>query len=121
MTPSVARHGALSCIVPMTPHVDPTGHDVQVIVTKQGLADLRGLSPKQRARVMIENCAHPDFKPALRDYCQRALRDSPGQHPPHLLAEAFAAGTCAPSPGSPRRRQPARCAPFRGRPVWWRR
>jgi succinyl-CoA:acetate CoA-transferase len=89
MTPSMAKHGAISCIVPMTPHVDHTEHDVQVIVTEQGLADLRGLSPKQRALVMIENCAHPDYKPALRDYFQRALRDSPGQHTPHLLAEAF--------------------------------
>jgi succinyl-CoA:acetate CoA-transferase len=73
----------------MTPHVDHTEHDVQIIVTEQGLADLRGLSPKQRARVLIENCAHPDFKPGLRDYYQRALSGSPGKHTPHLLDEAF--------------------------------
>jgi len=89
MTPSVAKGGAVSCIVPMTPHVDHTEHDVQVIVTEQGLADLRGLSPKQRARVIIENCAHPDYRPALRDYFQRALAGSPGKHTPHLLEEAF--------------------------------
>jgi succinyl-CoA:acetate CoA-transferase len=89
MTPSVAKGGALSCIVPMTPHVDHTEHDVQVIVTEQGLADLRGLSPKQRAQVMIENCAHPNFRPGLRDYFRRAMAQSPGRHTPHLLEEAF--------------------------------
>ena len=90
MTPSTAKNGAISCIVPMTPHVDHTEHDVQVIVTEQGLADLRGLSPRQRAELIIERCAHPDFRPALRDYQQRALAQSPGKHTPHLLDEAFA-------------------------------
>lgn len=89
MTPSTAKGGRLSCIVPMVTHVDHTEHDVQVIVTEQGLADLRGLSPKQRAKLVIEHCAHPDFRPALREYSARALRESPGQHTPHLLEEAF--------------------------------
>ncbi len=89
MTPSQAKNGAISCIVPMVPHVDHTEHDVQIIVTEQGLADLRGLSPKQRAKVLIENCAHPDFRPALRDYYKRAFDLSPGKHTPHLLHEAF--------------------------------
>ena len=89
MTPSSAKGGTISCIVPMVSHVDHTEHDVQVIVTEQGLADLRGLSPKQRARTIIENCAHPNFKPALREYFERALRYSPGKHTPHLLDEAF--------------------------------
>ena len=89
MTPSAAKGGAISCIVPMVSHTDHTEHDVQVIVTEQGLADLRGLSPKKRAGVIIEKCAHPDFKPALKDYYKRALRDSPGKHTPHLLEEAF--------------------------------
>ncbi|BAL26452.1 acetyl-CoA hydrolase/transferase family protein [Azoarcus sp. KH32C] len=89
MTPSQAKNGAVSCIVPMASHVDHTEHDVQVIVTEQGLADLRGLSPKQRARVVIENCAHPDFRPALRDYYKRALERSPGRQTPHLLEEVF--------------------------------
>jgi succinyl-CoA:acetate CoA-transferase len=90
MTPSTAKNGLISCIVPMTPHVDHTEHDVQILVTEQGLADLRGLSPKQRAQVIIERCAHPDFRPALRDYYRRALDQSPGKHTPHLLQEAFA-------------------------------
>ena len=89
MTPSTAKNGLISCIVPMVSHVDHTEHDVQVIVTEQGLADLRGLSPKARAHVVIENCAHPDFRPALRDYVARAQRGAPGLHTPHLLDEAL--------------------------------
>jgi succinyl-CoA:acetate CoA-transferase len=89
MTPSTAKGGSISCIVPMVSHVDHTEHDVQVLVTEQGLADLRGLSPKQRARVVIENCAHPDFKPALRDYFKRAYDTAPGKQTPHILDEAL--------------------------------
>ena len=89
MTASQAKDGAISCIVPMASHVDHTEHDVQVIVTEQGLADLRGLSPKQRARQIIERCAHPDFRPGLREYFRRALQLSPGKQTPHLLEEAF--------------------------------
>jgi succinyl-CoA:acetate CoA-transferase len=58
-------------------------------VTEQGLADLRGLSPTQRARLIIEKCAHPDYRPALLDYFERAQRDAPGKHTPHLLGEAL--------------------------------
>jgi succinyl-CoA:acetate CoA-transferase len=89
MTPSTAKGGAISCIVPMVSHHDHTEHDVQVIVTEQGLADLRGLSPTQRARLIVERCAHPDYRPALLDYMDRAQRGAPGQHTPHLLEEAL--------------------------------
>jgi succinyl-CoA:acetate CoA-transferase len=89
MTPSVAKNGAISCIVPMVSHVDHTEHDVEVVVTEQGLADLRGLSPTQRARLIIEQCAHPDFRPALRDYFERSQRGASGRHTPHLLNEAL--------------------------------
>jgi succinyl-CoA:acetate CoA-transferase len=89
MTPSVAKGGSISCIVPMVSHVDHTEHDVQVIVTEQGLADLRGLSPTQRARLIVERCAHPDYRPALLDYMERAQRESLGQHTPHLLDDAL--------------------------------
>ena len=89
MTPSTAKGGSISCIVPMVSHVDHTEHDVQVIVTEQGLADLRGLSPKQRAEVVIEKCAHPDYRPALRDYVRRARAVARGQQTPHVLAEAL--------------------------------
>ena len=73
----------------MASHVDHTEQDVQVIVTEQGLADLRGLSPKQRAKVIIENCAHPDYRDALEDYFRRAKAGSFGQHAPSLPGEAL--------------------------------
>lgn len=89
LTPSTAKDGAISCIVPMVSHVDHTEHDVHVVVTEQGLADLRGLSPKQRARTIIDTCAHPDYRDQLEDYYQRALKASAGLHTPHLLGEAL--------------------------------
>lgn len=89
LTPSTAKNGAVSCIVPMVSHVDHTEHDVAIVVTEQGLADLRGLSPRQRAKVIIERCAHPDYRPLLKDYFDRALHDSRGKHTPHLLNEAL--------------------------------
>jgi len=90
VTPSTAKNGAISCIVPMASHVDHTEHDVAIVVTEQGLADLRGLSPKQRARMIIDHCAHPEYRPLLDDYFLRACRDSRGKHTPHLLGEALA-------------------------------
>jgi succinyl-CoA:acetate CoA-transferase len=89
MTPSTAKSGKISSIVPQASHVDHIPQDVQVIVTEQGLADLRGLSPRQRARVIIDNCAHPDYRPALADYFSRAREWSYGQHSPCLLGEAL--------------------------------
>jgi len=89
MTPSTAKKGAISCVVPFVSHVDHTEHDVQIVVTEQGLADLRGLSPKQHAEAIIERCAHPDYRPALRDYFERAKAGPGGKHTPHLLGEAF--------------------------------
>ncbi len=89
LSPSEAKGGAISAIVPMVSHVDHTEHDVDVIVTEQGLADLRGLSPKQRARQIIDKCAHPDFRPALEEYYQRALHSSHGLHTPHMLDQAL--------------------------------
>lgn len=90
MAPSTAKGGKISTIVPKAPHVDHINQDVQILVTEQGLADLRGLSPRQRAEVIIENCSHPDYRPALKDYLARARRDSYGQQSPTLLDEAFA-------------------------------
>ena len=89
MTPSTAKGGKISAIVPQASHVDHINQDVQVIVTEQGLADLRGLSPKQRARVIIDNCAHPDYRPALNDYFRRAREHSYGQQSPSLPGEAL--------------------------------
>ena len=89
VTPSTAKGGAISCIVPMVNHVDHTEHDVQVLITEQGLADLRGLAPRQRALKIIENCAHPDFKEPLREYVKLAEKKANGQHTPHDLATAL--------------------------------
>lgn len=89
LSASTAKHGGISSIVPMVSHDDHTEHDVAAIVTEQGLADLRGLSPKQRAREVIAHCAHPDYRDALQDYFDRACRDSFGKHTPHLLPEAL--------------------------------
>ncbi len=93
MTPSTAKGGAISCIVPMVSHVDHTEHDVQIIVTEQGLADLRGLAPRHRAELIIQRCAHPDYRPALLDYVRRAQQSAQagqgGMHTPHILDEAL--------------------------------
>ena len=89
LSPSTAKNGTISAIVPMVSHVDHTEHDVDLIVTEQGLADLRGLSPKQRARVVLERCVHPDYRDQLADYLARAQASSYGLHTPHLLGEAL--------------------------------
>ena len=88
-TVSTAKGGAISSIVPMCSHIDHTEPYVVIIVTEQGLADLRGLSPRQRAKVIIENCAHPDYKPMLMDYYERALKETKQAHTPHILTEAL--------------------------------
>lgn len=89
VSPSTAKDGAISSIVPMVSHVDHTEHDVKIIVTEQGLADLRGLSPRRRALEIINKCAHPDFKDRLLDYFERACASGRGLHTPHLLSEAL--------------------------------
>lgn len=89
MTPSLAKNGTISSIVPMVSHVDHIYQDVQVLVTEQGLADLRGLSPRQRAHLIIENCVHPKFKPLLKEYVRMRLKYNMA-HTPHDLKEAFA-------------------------------
>lgn len=84
--PSTAKNGLISSIVPMVSHHDHTEHDVDVIVTEQGVADLRSLCPLDRAKAIIDNCAHPDYRPMLRDY----LRIGTGGHTRHCLKAAFA-------------------------------
>lgn len=66
--PSTAKGGCISSIVPMVSHLDHSEHSVNVIITEQGVADLRGKSPMERAKAIIENCAHPDYKQLLWDY-----------------------------------------------------
>jgi acetyl-CoA hydrolase len=85
MSPSIAKGGRISSIVPMCPHVDNNEHSVQIVVTEQGLADLRGLGPMQRARIIIEKCAHP----AYRDYLYQYIQDARLGHIRHDLTRCF--------------------------------
>jgi succinyl-CoA:acetate CoA-transferase len=87
VTKSTAKNGAISSIVPMVTHVDNTEHDVDVLITEQGLADIRGLAPRECAQVIIENCVHPAYKDLLMDYYKEALKL--GGHTPHQLEKAF--------------------------------
>jgi acetyl-CoA hydrolase len=85
-SPSVAKGGRISAIVPLVTHVDHSEHSVQVIITEQGVADLRGVDPHRRARMIINNCAHPDFKPQLFEYLELVKQG----HSPQSLSLAFA-------------------------------
>lgn len=85
MCPSFAKGGKISTIVPMVSHCDHSEHSVQIVVTDQGLADLRGLGPIDRARKIIDNCAHP----AYRDYLHNYLEKAPQGHIRHDLSKCF--------------------------------
>ncbi|MDR0558697.1 MAG: acetyl-CoA hydrolase/transferase family protein [Prevotellaceae bacterium] len=84
-TPSVAKGSQISAIVPMVSHHDHSEHSVSVLITEHGVADLRGKSPVQRAEIIIENCAHPEYRQLLRDYLKRGKG-----HTPHDLKACFA-------------------------------
>ncbi len=88
ITPSTAKRGCISSIVPMVSHHDHTEHDVMVVITEYGVADLRGKSPKERAVEIINNCAHPMFRKHLIDYFLRAKKGL-STHTPHILNEAL--------------------------------
>jgi acetyl-CoA hydrolase len=66
--PSTVKGGKISPIVPMVSHLDHSEHSVQVIVTEHGVADLRGKSPHERARLIIGKCADPSYRPLLEAY-----------------------------------------------------
>ncbi|MDA8126991.1 MAG: acetyl-CoA hydrolase [Deltaproteobacteria bacterium] len=83
---SVTKGGDISTIVPMVSHVDHTMHDVDVLVTEQGLADLRGLDPKARAQAIVTKCAHPDYRGLLNEYLERA--SAKPSHIPFGIEEA---------------------------------
>ncbi|MFH3479989.1 MULTISPECIES: acetyl-CoA hydrolase/transferase family protein [unclassified Xanthobacter] len=87
VTKSIAKGGAISSVVPMVSHVDHTEHDVDILVTEVGLADLRELAPRERARVIIDNCVHPSFRDEMEDYFARAT--ARGGHTPHVIEEAL--------------------------------
>lgn len=87
-TKAMAKGGKISSIVPMVSHVDHTEHDVDVIVTEVGLADLRGLAPRERAQVIINHCVAQPYRQMLQDYVADAMQR--GGHTPHILEEALA-------------------------------
>lgn len=74
--PSTAAGGDISRVVPLTPHIDHTEHDVDVFITEQGFADCRGLAPRERAETIIKECAHPDYQSDLNKYLERAAGHS---------------------------------------------
>ncbi|MDR1161808.1 MAG: acetyl-CoA hydrolase/transferase family protein [Tannerellaceae bacterium] len=85
-TPSTAKNGKISAFVPMVSHLDHSEHSVKVIITEFGVADLRGTSPIQRARKIIDNCVHPDYKPLLNEYLEMSVKG----HTPQNLKCCFA-------------------------------
>lgn len=87
VTKSIAKGGNISSVVPFVSHVDHTEHDVDVIVTEQGYADLRGKAPRERVELIIENCAHPMYRDQLRAYYKEALER--GGQTPHVLEKAL--------------------------------
>ncbi|WP_291921993.1 succinate CoA transferase [Chitinophaga sp.] len=87
VTQSSSKAGAISHVVPMASHIDNTEHDVDIFVTENGLADLRGLAPRERAKVLINNCAHASYRDELNDYFSNACKA--GGQTPHLLQEAL--------------------------------
>src|SRR5471032_1223611 len=87
VTKSIAKGGAISSVVPMVSHVDHTEHDVDILVTEIGLADLRGLAPRERAQVIIDHCVSEPYRKMLHDYVAEA--NQRGGHTPHVLEKAL--------------------------------
>jgi acetyl-CoA hydrolase len=82
----------ISRVLPMLAHVDHTEHEMHLIGTEQGIADLRGLVPREKAQLIIDNCAHPDYRPILQEYFDRATHECKAKgamHQPHMLHKAF--------------------------------
>jgi len=84
--PSVAKGGAISAIVPFASHLDHSEHSVSAIITELGIADLRGKSPQERARLIVNNCAGLEYRDQLNAYLDRY----PHSHTPQALNAAFA-------------------------------
>ncbi len=89
LLPSCGKEGRVSGIVPMVPHVDVSEHDVDILVTDQGVADLRGKDDVERAECIISRCAHPAFREPLAHYLRKAVARVGGHHP-QIPAEAYA-------------------------------
>jgi acetyl-CoA hydrolase len=83
--PSVAKGGCISTIVPLVAHMDHSEHSVAVIITEQGIADLRGKTPRERADLIIEKCVNPEYRELLRGYVKLQAKG----HVPQTLNNAF--------------------------------
>ena len=88
-TNSLAKGGKISSVVPFCSHIDHATLDVDVIVSERGVADLRGLTPKEKASIIIDQIANPKYQPMLLDYFHRACEACGNSQTPHLLEEAF--------------------------------
>jgi len=84
--PSAQKDGKISTIVPLVTHLDHSEHSVQVVVTEWGVADLRGKDERERAQLIINNCAHPDYRDELQSYLDTAKEG----RSPESLTNAFA-------------------------------
>lgn len=83
--PSTAKGGRISAVVPQVSHMDHSEHSVQVLITEQGVADLRKKNPHMRARTMVENCVHPSYREDMDKYLQKMHYG----HTPQTLAGAY--------------------------------
>jgi len=88
LIPSLSKGGAISNIMPMVSHQDINEHDIDVVITENGVADVRGLDDVQRAEKIISSCASLEYKESLSLYLQRAIKISGGHHP-QIPLEAF--------------------------------
>lgn len=86
--PSESKYGAISNVVPMVFHQDISEHDVDIVITENGVADLRGKDEVERARLIIENCSSLAYKEQLDFYLKKAINKC-GGHRPQLPIEAY--------------------------------
>jgi len=90
--PSKKDPNGISTIVPHCSHIDHTEHDISIVVTEQGLADCRGLAPRVRAKRIIENCAHPEYREQLKEYYrlaeEKCMKEG-AAHQPQILSAVF--------------------------------
>ena len=66
--PATQKAGKISTVVPVVSHMDHSEHSVDVLATEHGVADLRGKDPRERARIIIANCAAPEYRDQLTAY-----------------------------------------------------
>lgn len=88
---STSKSGAISNIVPMVSHLDICEHDIDIVITENGYADLRGMDELQRAEAIISNCAAEEYRQQLFDYLEESKKLG-GHHPqnPPMAFEWYA-------------------------------